>query len=62
MSSWTAHAFVLVTAIALYYLKWPILIVAAIIMLIKGWLSLCYRYPRTMFFITAFLRGLFSRR
>jgi len=45
---WHCFAFLIVTAIALYYAKWPILIIAAIIGIVRGWTWLTYRFPRTM--------------
>jgi hypothetical protein len=62
------HTLLIVTAIALYFAKWPILILAAIVGLFKMWLWLwlCRRYPRTMYYVAAFLsgfvRGLLGRR
>jgi hypothetical protein len=56
MKTWHAHAFVIVTAIALYYLKWPLLILAAIWLLIR----LCRRHPMLAWFTLAFIRGLLS--
>jgi hypothetical protein len=59
---WPEFIWLLLTAIALYYLKWPILVIAALVGLVNAWLWFCHRYPRTMFILTAFLRGLLRRR
>lgn len=61
-SSWPLFAWLFVTAILLYYAKWPILIVAALV----GWVQLCRGYPLltilTAGFLRGVIRGLFSRR
>jgi hypothetical protein len=57
MKNWHAFAFLIVTAIAYYYLKWPILIIAAIDGFVNGWIWLSYRFPKTMWFVSAFLSG-----
>jgi hypothetical protein len=38
LKSWHAFAFLLLTAVALYYAKWPILFVAAIVGVVRGWI------------------------
>ena len=62
MSSWPYFAFLIVTAVALYYAKGPILVIAAIVGICKAWLYLCHRFPRTMRvvnrFVAGFIRGL----
>ena len=62
MKTWHAHAFIIITAVALYYLKWPILIVAAITLfgISAAWMG--RRFPLTTIFIIGFLRGLFGSR
>ena len=60
--SWPYFAFLIVTAVALYFFKWPILILAALIFFCIGWVKLAQRYPLTMMFVLGFLRGLFGRR
>ena len=62
MKSWHAFAFLIVTAVALYFLKWPILIGAALVGFFASYSWLCRRFPRTMFVIGGFIRGLLSRR
>ena len=37
-------AFLLVTAVALYYAKWPVLFIAAAVIVFQGWLWLCRRH------------------
>jgi hypothetical protein len=44
------------------FLRGPLLVVAVLVGTFIIWVKLCMRYPRTMFVITAFLRGLLSRR
>ena len=58
LKTWHAFAFLFATAILIYYAKWPILILAALILLLRAWLSFARRFPRTAIFIFAFLRGL----
>jgi hypothetical protein len=60
--SWPLFAWLIVTAIVMYYAKWPILVIAALIGIFRGLLWLCERYPRTMLVIMAFVRGLMGGR
>ena len=64
--SWPYFAFLIVMAVALYFFKWPILILAASssssCFFCIGWVKLAQRYPLTMMFVLGFLRGLFGRR
>lgn len=62
MKTWHLLAWLIVTAVALYYAKWPILILAAFVLVVRGWVWLAFRYPLTMHFIAAFIRGLLGRR
>jgi hypothetical protein len=55
-------AFLTVTAVALYYFKWPILMIAAIVGFVWCWSLFCRRFPRTAWFFYGFCRGLFGRR
>lgn len=61
-NSWSHFAFLIVTAIVMYYAKWPILFVAGMIGFFRGLFWLCERYPRTMLVIAALVRGLMSGR
>jgi hypothetical protein len=54
--------FLVATAGAMYYFKWPILLIAAIVGLCQVLLFLCHRYPRTMWFMLGFLRALLGGR
>ena len=42
----------------MYFAKWPILLIAALVGFFRGLFWLCDRYPKTMFLIIAFLQGL----
>jgi hypothetical protein len=35
---WPEFIWLIITAVLLYYLKWPILIIAAIVLFLRGWL------------------------
>jgi hypothetical protein len=61
MKTWHAFAFLIVTAIALYCAKWPILLIAALVGFFRGLYWLCDRYPRTMRVIVAIFWGLMRR-
>jgi hypothetical protein len=61
----TWHCFALLIAVATlvhYRLHYIILLIAAVVLLVRGYLWLCVRYPRTMFFVSAFLSSLLGRR
>jgi len=62
MKTWHAFAFLIVTAVALYFAKWPILLIAALVGFFRGLFWLCERYPRTMLVIAALVRGLMGGR
>lgn len=62
MKTWHAFTFLIVTAVALYYAKWPILIIAAVVGLFRLWLWFAVRYPLAAWFIIGFIRGLLGRR
>ncbi|MEY9493801.1 hypothetical protein [Bradyrhizobium elkanii] len=61
MRTWHAVAFLIVTALALYYAKWPILIIAGLIGLFRGLYWLNGRYSRTMNVVMGFLFGMMRR-
>ena len=62
MKTWHVFTFLIVTAVALYYAKWPILLIAALIGFFRGLFWLGERYPRTMLVIAALVRGLMGGR
>ena len=66
MKTWHAFAFLIITAVALYYAKTPLLILAAIVGIFRALRWLEVRYPRTTYYVLAFLssfiRGLLGRR
>jgi hypothetical protein len=61
-NSWPYFAFLIVTAVALYYLKWPVLLIAALAGFFIGLNWLCRRFPRTMFVILFIVNALLSSR
>jgi len=60
MKTWHAVAFLVATAVALYFAKWPILIVAGLVGFFRGLFWLCERFPKTMFVIMVIVRPLLS--
>ena len=56
MKTWHAFTFLIITAIALYYAKWPILVIATIVFFCRGVLWLCDRFP-----ILCIVRGLIRK-
>jgi hypothetical protein len=50
----------IVVAVALYYAKWPILVIAVLVGICKGWGWLSLRYPRTMRIVAILLSGFIS--
>jgi hypothetical protein len=60
-NSWPYFAWLIVTAIVMYYAKWPILVIAALVGFFRGQYWLCNRYPRTMFVILTIVRGMMGR-
>jgi hypothetical protein len=61
-NSWPLFLWLVATATALYFAKWPILVVAAIVGFCKAWIWLSRRYPRTMYFIAVFIAALIGGR
>lgn len=61
-SSWPLFAFLIVMAVALYYAKWPILIIAGFILFVRGVAWFGWRFPKTTCFLIGFSRGLMGRR
>ena len=62
MPTYACFGFFLLTGVGLAFPKGPLLLLAAIVLFFRALFWLCERYPRTMFVITAILRGFFSRR
>ena len=60
-SSWPYFAWLVVTAVAGYFAKGPILVVAAIVFLAIGAAWMGRRFPLTTVFIVGFIRGLMGR-
>jgi hypothetical protein len=58
LKSWHAFAFLVLTAVALYCAKWPILLTAAIVGVVRGWIWLTLRFPKTMTIVNVFLTAL----
>ena len=48
LRTWHCFAFLIATAILLYYAKWPILFIAGAVGLFRGLDWLCHRFQRTM--------------
>ena len=64
-ATWLAFGYLLLVAVLLVFAKWLVwlvLITAGFVVFFRALFWLCQRYPRTMFVITAILRGFFSRR
>ena len=62
MKTWHTFAWLIATAIACYYARGPILVIAAIVFLTMGAAWMGRRFPLTTIFIIGFLRGLFGSR
>jgi hypothetical protein len=60
--TYAAFGWLLLTGVLCAFLRGPLLVVAVLVGFFIVWVKLCLRYPRTMFVLTAFLRGLLSRR
>ncbi len=55
-TSWPLFAWLIATAVVMYFAKWPILLIAALVGFFRGLLWLGNRYPKTMLVIA--VRGL----
>lgn len=60
-TAWPHFAWLVGAGIVYYFFGKLILLIAAVVALIRGYLWLCWRFPRTMLFVTAFLKGLLGR-
>jgi hypothetical protein len=60
--TYIAFGYLLIVGVLLALAKTLTLFVAALVFAVIGWVKLCQRYPRTMFILTAFLRGLLGSR
>ena len=59
MRGWHLFVWLIITAVLIHYrLHYVILLIAALVVLMRGYLFLCGRFPLTMLFVTAFLRRL----
>jgi hypothetical protein len=59
MRTWHLFTWLIITAVLIHYhVHYLILLIAAFVLIMRGYLFLCVRYPTTMLFVTAFLRGL----
>ena len=56
-NSWPLFAWLIATAVVMYFAKWPVLVIAALIGFFRGLFWLCERYPRTMLVILALVLG-----
>jgi hypothetical protein len=61
-TSWPLFAWLIATAVVMYFAKWQILVIAALIGFFRGLSWLGERYPRTMFVILAIVRGMMGGR
>jgi hypothetical protein len=61
-ATWLAFGCLLLAGVLLAFAKWLVLIIVGGVVFFRALFWLCERFPRTMFVITALLRGLFSRR
>lgn len=60
--SWPYFAFLILVAVMIYLkLHYLVVLIAAVVLFMRGYLWLCDRYPRTMVFMTSFLMGLLGR-
>jgi hypothetical protein len=55
-------AWLVATAVVYAYVGKLLLFIVAIVALVKGWVWISWRYPRTMFFFNSFLSGLIGGR
>ncbi len=60
-NSWPLFAWLIATAVVMYFAKWPILLIAAIVGIIRVYALLARRYPKTMWFLLGVIRGLMRR-
>ncbi|MEY9227723.1 hypothetical protein ABIF66_008838 [Bradyrhizobium japonicum] len=61
MKTWHAFAFLITVAVLIHYrMHYLILIVAALVLIVRGWAWLCCRFPRTMIVVNAIIIGLLS--
>lgn len=60
--TYAAFGWLVLTGVLCAFLRSPLLVVAVLVGAFIVWVKLCLRFPRTMFVITAFLRGLLSKR
>lgn len=59
---WAEFTFLIVTAVACYYARNLILVIAGLVLIVRGWWWLTCRFPKTMTFVNYFLAGLIGGR
>jgi hypothetical protein len=62
LKTWHTVAFLIVTAVIWYLLKWPIIVFGTMAAFFIGLFWLCRRFPRTMFVNSIIVNGLLSGR
>ncbi|KRR21389.1 hypothetical protein CQ14_06990 [Bradyrhizobium lablabi] len=62
LKSWHTCAFLIVTALIWYWLKWPFIIISTLVAVFVGLFWLGQRFPRTMFVIARIINALLIRR
>lgn len=62
LKSWHTFAFLIVTALIWYWLKWPFIIISTLAAIFIGPFWLGQRFPRTMFVIARIINALLIRR
>jgi hypothetical protein len=62
LKAWHCFAFLITTAVVWHYFRPLLIVVGAIVGFFWGLFWLCERYPRTMFVVLVFVRGLLGRR
>ena len=58
LPTWVYFAWLIVTAIVYYFAGKLILFIVGVVLLVRGWIWLTLRFPRTMFFVNACIAGL----
>ena len=60
LKSWHYFPFLIVTALIYYFVGKLILFIVGIVLLVRGWVWLTFRFPLTMSFINFFIAALLS--
>jgi hypothetical protein len=61
-ATWPYWLWLLLTAVALYYAKGPLLVLAAVVGVLILWVRFALRFPLTAIAVAGFLRGLLGGR